>query len=94
MTHIPGFRNGLSESHVKSVTNAQRGRFYEGLCRQIINHFETDSVSQENANRLNGIYKTFINQESNYGVGQLATFIVNYREQLAKLKANEQTIQP
>ena len=94
MTHIPGFRNGLSESHVKSVTNAHRSRFYEGLCRQIINHFETDSVNQENADRLNSIYKTFIGQESNYGVGQLATFIVNYRDQLAKLKVNEQTIQP
>ena len=94
MTHIPGFRNGLSENHVRSVTNAQRSRFYEGLSSQIINHFETDSVSQANADRLNGIYKTFINQESNYGVERLATFIVNYRDQLAKLKANEQTIQP
>lgn len=94
MTHIPGFRNGLSENHVRSVTNAQRSRFYEALSAQIINHFETDSVNQENANRLNDIYKTFINQESNYGVERLATFIVNYRDQLDKLKANEQTIQP
>ena len=94
MTHIPGFRKGLSESHVRSETNAYRSIFYEGLCRQIINHFEADSVNQENADRLNDIYKTFIGQESNYGVGQLATFIVNYRDQLAKLKANEQTIQP
>lgn len=91
MTHIPGFQSGLNESHLKSVTNAYRSRFYEGLSTQIINHFETDSVNQENANRLNDIYKTFINQESNYGVERLATFIVNYRDQLAKLKANEQT---
>lgn len=91
MTHIPGFRNGLSESHVRSETNAYRSIFYEGLCRQIIDHFENDSLSQENAETLNGIYKNFINQESNYGVGQLATFIVDYRD---KLKANEQTIQP
>lgn len=91
MTHIPGFRNGLSESHVRSETNAYRSIFYEGLCRQIIDHFENDSLSQENAETLNEIYKNFINQESNYGVGQLATFIVDYRD---KLKANEQTIQP
>lgn len=91
MTHIPGFRNGLSENHVRSATNAYRSIFYEGLSRQIIDHFENDSLSQENAETLNEIYKNFINQESNYGVGQLATFIVDYRD---KLKANEQTIQP
>lgn len=90
MMHIPGFQSGLSESHLKSVTNVQRSRFYENLCTQIINHFEADSLSQENAETLNGIYKTFINQESNYGVEKLATFIVNYRD---KLKTNEQMIQ-
>lgn len=94
MTHIPGFQSGLNESHLRSVTNAYRSHFYEGLSEQIINHFEADSVNQENADRLNGIYKTFINQESNYGVERLATFIVNYRDQLANMKANEQTIQP
>ena len=90
MMHIPGFQSGLSESHLQSVTNVQRSRFYENLCTQIINHFEADSLSQENAETLNGIYKTFINQESNYGVEKLATFIVNYRD---KLKTNEQMIQ-
>lgn len=90
MMHIPGFQSGLSENHLKSVTNVQRSRFYENLCTQIINHFEADSLSQENAETLNGIYKTFINQESNYGVEKLATFIVNYRD---KLKTNEQMIQ-
>lgn len=95
MTHIPGFRQGLSESHVSSVTNAQRSRFYRRLCSQIIDHFQADSLCQENSDRLNEVYNTFVNQESNHGVERLATFVVNYRDQLEQLlKANEQTIQP
>ena len=91
MTHIPGFRNGLSESHVRSVTNAYRSDFYEKLCTQIINHFENDSVSQENAKILNEVYNNFSNQASGYGVDRLAAYYLEYPN---KLKANEQTIQP
>lgn len=91
MTHIPGFQNGLSESHLESVTNAYRSRFYEGLCTQIINHFESDSVSQENAKVLSKVYNNFSNQASGYGVDRLATYYLEYQN---KLKANEQTIQP
>lgn len=94
MTHIPGFRHGLSESHVSSVTNAQRSGFYEDLSSQIIHHFETDSLCQENSDRLNEVYNMFVNQESNHGVERLAAFVVNYKDQLEQLlKANEQTIQ-
>lgn len=95
MTHIPGFRQGLSEGHVSSVTNAQRSRFYRRLCSQIIDHFQADSLCQENSDRLNEVYNTFVNQESNHGVERLAAFVVNYKNQLEQLlKANEQTIQP
>lgn len=82
MTHIPDFQSGLDENYLRSVTDVQRSRFYEDLCTQIVNYFEANSLSQENAEVLNGIYKTFINQESNYGVERLATFIINYRDKL------------
>lgn len=80
MTHIPGFKSGLDESSLKASTNAQRSGFYKGLCSQIIGYFQSETPTPEKAKLLDQIYTKFTNQESDYGVEELATFKVNYNE--------------
>ena len=36
MEHVPGFREGLDEAKLKSMTDSQRGSFYTNLSKQII----------------------------------------------------------
>lgn len=78
MTHIPGFKSGLDESSLKASTNAQRSDFYNGLCSQIIDFFQNETPTPEKVKLLDQVYKEFTNQESVYGVNELAAFKVNY----------------
>lgn len=80
MVHIPGFQSGLDESHLKALTNAQRSSFYQGLCSQIINYFQNETPTPEKIKLLDQIYKNFTNQESDYGIEELAKFKINYGE--------------
>lgn len=87
MTHIPHFKSGLDESNLKKTTSEQRSSFYNRLCTQIIVYFqngikkETERPTPEMVNLLNQIYNKYTDQESYYGVKELATFKVNYGEE-------------
>ncbi|MBO5628983.1 MAG: hypothetical protein J5965_07865, partial [Aeriscardovia sp.] len=78
MENIPEFRSGLNEEYLKKQTSPQRKGFYQNLSSQIIDYFNSVEPTPDKINLLNQIYKNFTNQESDYGVSELATFIVNY----------------
>lgn len=80
MAHIPGFEGGLDESSLKESTTAQRSSFYKDLCSQIIDYFRNETPTPDKIDLLNQIYKDFTDQESDYGVDDLAAFKVNYGE--------------
>lgn len=80
MTHIPDFESGLDETNLKKSTNKQRGGFYRKLCSQIIDYFRNETPTPDNVNLLNRVYKDFTDQESDYGVADLAAFKVSYGE--------------
>ncbi len=80
MENVPGFKSGLSETHLKELTNAQRKDFYLSLSSQIIAYFNSVEPTTDKVNLLNQIYKNFTYQESKYGVDELATLVVNFGE--------------
>ncbi len=78
VSHIPGFANGLSQEHLRSVTERWRPDFYSALSSQIIAHFSSLEPTVDRVNLLNQIYTNFVNQEEENGVQDLADFVVGY----------------
>ncbi|MCR5821148.1 MAG: hypothetical protein K6F94_09435 [Bacteroidaceae bacterium] len=74
--HLPGFQQGLEENRLRAATNGQRPSFYTSLSRQIVDYFSTLEATQDNLNLLNQIYKNFANEETRYGLDNLATIKV------------------
>lgn len=74
--HLPGFQQGLDEKTIRTATNGQRPSFYTRLSQQIVDYFSGVEATQENLNLLNQIYKNFANEETSYGLDNLATIKV------------------
>lgn len=81
MSHIPGFKEGLDENKLKSVTSPQRERFYDTLCDQILDYFRSEEPSDESIALLKSVYGEFSHQYPAGGaLDRLATFRVSYKK--------------
>ena len=77
LEQIPGFKDGLSESTLRSATNSQRESFYKGLSRQIIAYFSQQDPTDEQKNQLKEVFNRFSDEGINY-ISDLASFTVRY----------------
>ncbi len=83
MLHIPGFKDGLDETILSSVTSSQEKMFYETLSNQIIDHFSSVEPSDESIKLLKNVYDEFLKQyqyNESAAVEKLATFKVGYKK--------------
>lgn len=81
MSSVPGFRDALDESKLRSTTERYRTTFYTDLSRQIISYFDTVEHDQTHVQLLNNIYQRFVGQANGVGVEAIAMYLVQMRSE-------------
>lgn len=81
---VPGFASGLNDAQLKQMTDPQRAKFYNDLCKQIIAYFSKVEATQANYNLFNQIYKNFAREDSDHGLDELAEALVDFKSKISK----------
>jgi len=84
MENVPGFKGALDEAKLKKIIEPQQARFYKGLSAQICGHFESVEATHENLELLNQAYRRFMQEQKRYGVTELATAFVSFKDRVNK----------
>lgn len=71
LSKITRFVNGLADSHIRSVVNAQKKDFYMSLSDQIIDYFNTlaeqeENITLDNVERFNAALDRYCREASTY----------------------------
>lgn len=75
----PGFEEGLNVTTLKKITDAQRNSFYNNLCGQIIDRFDSTPPNVEDASRLKSAFSRFASE------GGETTRLAKYRRDYEKV---------
>lgn len=84
MENVPGFKAALDEVKLKKIIESQQARFYKGLSAQICKHFDSVEANHENLELLNQVYRRFMQEQKRYGVTELATAFVSFKDRINK----------
>lgn len=82
MENVPGFKGGLNEAELIKIIESQQARFYNGLSAQICTYFDSVEANHENLDLLNKTYRRFMQEQKRYGVTELATALVNFKDRV------------